>query len=217
MMVSFNMSRAPAGLVPDEIVGKPIVKITAFHSGEADAAEAELRPLTSSGSPVAAAREVMRYLDVQRQADEASAWGHRVYTKGGFTDDLPAVALEAMVDHLSDAAAEDLFGVWSQGGQIARISEDAMAFTGRSAPFQMSSETAWDDPAEDDARIGWAREAFAIAEPYSRTGRYVNDVANSAADLGRWIYGDAKYDRLVAVKRAWDPDNVFRLNQNIRP
>lgn len=81
----------------------------------------------------------------------------------------------------------------------------------------MSAETAWDDPAEDRSRIGWAREAYAIAEPYSRTGRYVNDVGDSGFDLGRWVYGDAKYERLVAVKRAWDPGNVFRLNQNIRP
>jgi hypothetical protein len=81
----------------------------------------------------------------------------------------------------------------------------------------MSSDSTWDDPTADEARIGWARDAFAIAEPYARTGRYVNDVGDSGPDLGRWVYGDAKYDRLVAVKRAWDPDNVFRLNQNIKP
>jgi FAD/FMN-containing dehydrogenase len=217
MMVSFNMGRAWDGLVPDEMVGKSIVKITAFHSGDVDAAADELRPLTGSGSPVATAHDVMRYLDVQRLADEESAWGHRVYTKGGFTNDLPAAALESMVEHLGGAADSDLFGVWSQGGQIARVAEDAMAFTGRSAPFQMSSEASWDDPADDENRIGWTRAAFAIAEPYSATGRYVNDVSDSGADLARSIYGDAKYDRLLAVKRAWDPDNVFRLNQNIKP
>ena len=60
------------------------------------------------------------------------------------------------------------------------------------------------------------RDAFAIVEPYSKNGRYVNDVANSAPDLAAGYYGD-KYDRLVEVKRAWDPDNFFRLNQNITP
>ncbi|MGH8992228.1 MAG: BBE domain-containing protein, partial [Acidimicrobiia bacterium] len=77
-------------------------------------------------------------------------------------------------------------------------------------------DSTWDDPAEDRARIAWVRAAFAIVEPHSRNGRYVNDVADSAPDLGRWVYGD-KYDRLVAVKRAWDPENVFRFNQNIKP
>ena len=62
----------------------------------------------------------------------------------------------------------------------------------------------------------WARETVAAVEPFSTPGRYVNDVAETNED-GRSIYGDAKYERLVALKRAWDPDNVFRLNQNIRP
>ena len=217
LMVSFNMSRAPAGLVPEELVGSPIVKITAFHSGDVEAAGEELRSLMGSGSPVATAHDVLRYLDVQRRADEDSRWGRRAYTKGGFTQDLPATSLEAQVHHLRDAGPGDLFGLWSQGGQISRLDEVATAFTGRSAPFQMSSESTWDDPADDDNRIGWTRAAFAIAEPYSSTGRYVNDVADTSAGLARGIYGDAKYDRLVAVKRAWDPDNVFRLNQNIKP
>jgi len=217
LMLSFNMFQAPDGLVPDEVVGTPIVKITAFHSGDVEAAREELRPLLGSGAPVATAHDALRYLDVQRVADEDARWGRRVYTKGAFTEDLPAAALEAQVHHLRSAGQGDLFGLWSQGGQISRLDEDATAFTGRSAPFQMSSEATWDDPADDENRIGWARAAFAIAEPYSGTGRYVNDVADSGVDLARAIYGEAKYNRLVAVKRAWDPDNVFRLNQNIRP
>ena len=81
----------------------------------------------------------------------------------------------------------------------------------------MSSECQWDDPAEDAQHIAWGRAAYAVVEPHSRTGSYVNDVSESGVDLARWIYGDEKYDRLVAVKRAWDPENVFRLNQNIKP
>lgn len=109
------------------------------------------------------------------------------------------------------------FGLWTQGGAIARVQEDATAFTGRSAPFQMSVESSWDGPSLDAGRTAWARAAYAIVEPHSRAGRYVNDVADAGADLGRWIYGDEKYDRLVAVKREWDPDNVFHVNQNIKP
>jgi len=61
------------------------------------------------------------------------------------------------------------------------------------------------------------RAALADVQPFAVTGRYVNDVADAGDDVVRSVYGDAKYERLVAVKRAWDPDNVFRLNQNIRP
>ena len=217
VMLTFNMTLGAVDRVPAEHVDKPVVTVTAFHSGDINHAESELDDFMSFGSPVARSIAPQSYLDLQRSADEASAWGHRVYTKGGFTDELPAEALDRMVEHLASGTASDLFGLWAQGGAIARVPEDATAFTGREARFQMSSESQWDDPSADRSRVSWGRDAYAIAEPYSRTGRYVNDVADSGPDLGRWVYGDAKYDRLVAVKRAWDPDNVFRLNQNIKP
>ena len=75
----------------------------------------------------------------------------------------------------------------------------------------------WNDDALDDACRSWARVAADTAAPYASVGRYVNDVTEVGGDVARTIYGDAKYDRLVALKREWDPDNVFRLNQNIRP
>lgn len=217
VMLTFNMTLGAAGRVPDGHVGQPVVTITAFHSGDVNYAERELDDFMSSGSPVSRAIVEQSYLDLQRSADETSAWGHRVYIKGGFTDELPAEALDRMVEHLATGTGSDLFGLWAQGGAIARVPEDATAFTGREARFQMSADSTWDDPSLDQSKVSWVRDAFAIVEPYSRTGRYVNDVGDSGPNLGRWVYGDAKYDRLVAVKRAWDPDNVFRLNQNIKP
>jgi hypothetical protein len=75
----------------------------------------------------------------------------------------------------------------------------------------------WDDPALDEQCRSWARDTLADLAPFASDGRYVNDVAEVGAELVRTVYGDAKYERLVALKREWDPDNVFRLNQNIRP
>ncbi len=217
VMMTFNMSLGAAGGVPEEVVGQPVATIAAFHSGDANAAQEELREFIAYGSPVATSFVPMSYLDLQRSADEATAWGHRVYIKGGFTDDLPAEALEEMVEHFSRATTSDVFGLWAQRGAITNVPDEATAFTGRSAKFQMSPDSSWDDPADDPERMSWVRDAFAIVEPHSTIGRYVNDVADSGPGLGRWVYGDEKYDRLVAVKRAWDPQNVFRLNQNIQP
>lgn len=95
--------------------------------------------------------------------------------------------------------------------------EDATAYTGRDAAFWVSAEALWDDPALDEAHVAWGRAAMAALMPFTLAGRYVNDVFESGDDVVRSIYGDAKYERLVALKRAWDPDNVFRLNQNVRP
>jgi hypothetical protein len=97
------------------------------------------------------------------------------------------------------------------------VADEHTAFTGRDAAFWAGAEIAWTDDALDDACRSWARAGVDTAAPYASVGRYVNDVTEVGGDVARMIYGDAKYERLVALKREWDPDNVFRLNQNIEP
>ena len=104
-----------------------------------------------------------------------------------------------------------------QGGAISRVPDDVMAFTGRDARFEMSADGEWDDPAFDQAGSDWVRRAMTIVEPDAVMGRYVNEIAESGPEESRAIYGDAKVARLATLKRAWDPDNVFRLNHNIAP
>jgi hypothetical protein len=105
----------------------------------------------------------------------------------------------------------------AQGGAIARLAEDDTAFAGRHAGVWCTVETLWDDPGRDEEFMGWARATMAALKPFTTAGSYVNDVAESGKDVVRAIYGSAKHRRLVALKRVWDPDNVFRLNQNIAP
>jgi hypothetical protein len=102
------------------------------------------------------------------------------------------------------------------GGAIGDVPEDATAFTGREAAYWISAETMWSDPALDDPCREWSRAAIAGMAPFAAESQYVNDVAEVGGDA-RSIYGEAKYDRLAALKRTWDPENVFRLNQNVRP
>jgi hypothetical protein len=92
-----------------------------------------------------------------------------------------------------------------------------MAFTGREAPFWLGVEAEWDDAALDAAHIDWGRTTMAALQPFTAAGHYVNDLVESGEDVVRSIYGDAKYERLVRLKRTYDPDNVFRLNQNVAP
>jgi len=106
--------------------------------------------------------------------------------------------------------------MWAHGGAVSRVSDDAMAYTGRTAAFNIGAELSWTDPADDDGRIAWGRAAIAALKPLMGTGTYVNDVVEADTN-GAQIYGKAKYERLVGLKRKYDPDNFFRLNQNIRP
>lgn len=103
------------------------------------------------------------------------------------------------------------------GGAIARVEEGAMAFAGRSARFDLSADASWTDAAEDDANVGWVRQAMAFVEPDAVEGRYANENADAGPAETRLIYGEEKVTRLAALKRIWDPDNVFRLNHNVVP
>jgi FAD/FMN-containing dehydrogenase len=209
---------------PDELwlsfgVGPGIATLTAFHCGPPPDAERDLAPLRTLGPPVAGSIEPRPYLAVQHLADEAMRWGHRFYMKSAFLPSLPDELVRLCAEHASRVPvdAEGGFSIWAWGGAIAAVGEEATAFTGRAAAFWAAAEIVWDDPELDDGSRAWARAAMAGVQPHASAGRYVNDVAETGEAVSRSIYGDAKYDRLVSLKRTWDPDNVFRLNQNIRP
>lgn len=208
---SFGLGREPDG--------RTTAYVAVLHSGSADEAERELATLRGLDGGESDSIERKRYLTTQRQSDEPSAWGHRYSMRSSFLRSLPDDLVRdwvTRVERLPDAV-EGGYSVWSCGGAIARVPDEAAAFTGRDGLYWASAETQWDDTGLDDACRDWVRAALREAQPYETVGRYVNDVAEVEDGLVWSIYGAAKHERLVALKRAWDPDNVFRLNQNIRP
>jgi FAD/FMN-containing dehydrogenase len=199
----------------DELGGQPVFAVGSTHAGSVDEAERDLRVFREL-RPLLDTFGAKAYLDVQRMADESSGWGQRFYTKAGFLAELndEVVSLCARLAETIPPGAE--LSLWAQGGAMRRVADDAMAYTGRNTPFNLSAELAWTDRGDDDERIAWGRAAIAKIKPFMTTGQYVNDVAEAGTD-GAQIYGDVKYERLVGLKRKYDPDNFFRLNQNIKP
>ena len=218
VMLSFVLGVGPTEPeFPPEIAGRPFVSMVITHCGDVDAADEAIRPLRDL-RPSVDMVEPRRYLDVQTSGDEDMAWGKRFYMKGGFLSELSDAYVDAGLASVASApGAECGITLWLQGGAIARVPEDAMAFTGRRAPYWLGVEAAWDGPALDDAHRDWGRGTMDALASFTAEGHYVNDMVESGDDVVRSIYGDAKYDRLVGLKRTYDPDNVFRLNQNIRP
>ncbi len=208
----------PAEAFPAGIGGRPIAAVSVLHCGQPREAERDLARLRGFGPPAAGSIEPKPHLVAQRLADVSSAWGHRFYMKSAFLRSLPEELVDMAVQHAHGIpeGASGEFGFWSWGRAIAEVPEDATAFTGRAAAYWMGAEIQWDDPALDGPCREWARAGMAEVGPFAARGRYVNDVAESRGD-SRAIYGDGKYERLLGLKRAWDPDNVFRMNQNIRP
>jgi len=218
VFASIFISRPEPDEVPEAYGDGPIVGLSlAFVGSEADA-ERVLAPLLSLGPPLSGGLRRMGYLESQHANDESLDWGRRAYSKSGFLGSLPNELIDALVEHVAASPGEDVFSIWAFGGAIRHQPDDATAFAGRSAPLWIGAECMWDDPALDAAHAAWSRAGIAMTEPWSVTGRYVNDITEHGDEaMVRSIYGNTTYDRLVALKRAWDPDNVFRLNQNIRP
>jgi len=215
----FSIGRPePASEYPESIAGQPIVIIGLNHSGAADDFDRDVAPLRAGPAAGSSTFGSQPYLTVQSANDEVSGWGRRGYIKGGFANDFRPEAFDALVEHAATAPGEtSSFAITAQGGAIARIADDATAFTGRDARFEMSADSGWDDPALDDTHRDWVRQAMAIVEADAVTGRYVNEIQETGPEETRAIFGDAKLQRLTALKRAWDPDNVFHLNHNIEP
>ena len=218
VMTSYSFGRA-ASEPPDPpgYEGRPMLYMAVTHSGSPDAADEDLRPLREL-EPLADTIEPRRYVDVQAMADEDMAWGKRFYMKGGFLAGLSDAYVHTGLECVAAApSAGDTITLWLQGGAIGRVDPDAMAFTGRDAPWWVGVECEWSGAEHDDEHVAWGRSTMSALEPFTAAGHYVNDMVETSADIVRSVYGEAKYERLRDLKRRYDADNVFRLNQNIAP
>jgi FAD/FMN-containing dehydrogenase len=198
--------------------GDPIAMVQALHCGSAEQAERDLAELRAFGPPAADSIETKPYLVPQGMNDEAMRWGHRFYMKSGFLPDLPDELVDLLVEHMARVpeGTDGSVSFWAMGRAISQVPEDATAFTGRDAAFWIAAEILWHDGELDGPCREWSRAVMDDALPFTSVGQYVNDVSETGQDPAS-IYGAEKYERLVTLKRAWDPENVFRLNQNVRP
>ena len=198
--------------------GDPVTTIQVLHCGSTKHAERDLAKLRAFGAPVSDSIETKPHIVAQTMNDEAMRWGHRFYMKSGFVPDLPDELIDLLVKHMARVPDGTDGGVsfWAMGRAISEVPEDATAFTGRQAAYWVAAEILWHDEGLDDQCREWTRTVMDDVRPFTSVGQYVNDVSEAGQDPAS-IYGAEKYERLVSLKRAWDPENVFRLNQNVRP
>ena len=207
----------PAADYPASVAGEPVVIVGYNHSGDADAVERDVAPLHAGPKPVFASEKSAEYLEIQTANDLAMGWGSRSMIESGYADGIRPAALDAILELVERAPDGASFSITVQGGAIARVPDDATAYTGRGAPFELSADNDWQDADQDELNMGWVREAMSIVEPDMTLGRYLNGLCEDGPDVTQLVYGEAKLPRLRALKRAWDPDNVFRRNHNIVP
>ena len=169
--------------------------------------------LDALGEPLARRVAETSYLDLQSRDDTPQGHAKRRYWKGHYLRALPDAAIGALLTGEDDGPSVSL---QAHGGAIADVPDDATAFGHRDTAFEYVAATSWINPAEDQARMAAARRHAAAIAPFA-SGAYVNALSDEGAEGLRRAYPGRKLARLVAVKDAYDPDNVFHLNQNIPP
>jgi FAD/FMN-containing dehydrogenase len=214
----FGIDRAgPDAGYPDDLLGKPIVYLAWNHSGSADDVERDTAALRVGPTPLTTTIGSAPYLDVQTAHDLVFTWGSRSFITSHNANDVRRAALDELVELVATAPGEGTFSVTALGGAIGRVPEDATAFAGRAAAFDLSADSYWSDAAFDEANADWCRRAMAVVEPDRALGAYANGNSDAGPEESRKFYGDAKLARLATLKREWDPDNVFHVNPNVAP
>jgi FAD/FMN-containing dehydrogenase len=198
--------------------GMPIVALVVCATGPLDEAEKALKPLRDFGPPIADQVGPMPYTALQQMLDPGFPSGLPVYWRSHFLSDLGDGAIDRLAagygrvnSPLSIVLVEHL------GGVVARVNRNATAFDHRDAEYNLAIIGRWPDPAMADAGIAWTRDLYDDLTPHAR-GVYVNYLGlGEAEDRVRAAYGDVKYARLAELMNRYDPTNLFRVNQNIRP
>jgi FAD/FMN-containing dehydrogenase len=210
--------RAPAlPTLPVELHGRHVVMVGCCYAGPVEDGERVVRALRRFGSPLLDLCEPKPYLAHQATLDPTLPHGWWYYFRACDVAELTDEVIDITVEHaLRVESPLTTFPIFQLGGAVARPSEDATAYNGRGAghTFNINATTATSD-GFDEARA-WARGLWSALEPY-HSSVYVNFLMDEGEERIRQAYGAKKYDRLKALKRKYDPDNFFRLNQNIAP
>ena len=207
----------PLPFLPEEVHGKEVIVLAVFYAGDITKGEQLVQPLKSFGDPYGVHIGAQPYVDWQQAFDPLLTPGARNYWKSHNFTKLSAEAMDKMIEYAGKmpSAQSEIFIALIDGAPN-RVAADAMAYGSRDAKFVLNVHGRWDHAHEDESGISWARAFFKATAPYASGGAYVNFMTHEEGDRVAAAYG-ANYDRLVQIKNKYDPDNLFHLNQNIKP
>ena len=208
---------APELPVPPEMHGELVTALAVCYAGDLATGEKALHPLRSFGRPLADLIAPMPYTALQTASDDAYPSGQQNYWKSHYIDEITDDLIATLLEH-APRMPSPLSSFYFQhlGGAISRTGAEHAAFGHRDAEFDFAILTTWENPAQTPENVTWARDFAAAMEPHS-TGVYVNNLGIEGADRVRAAYAPATYERLVGLKRTYDPHNILRLNQNVAP
>src|SRR3954468_9930174 len=217
LSLAFVYLTAPAEPgIPEALHGRPAVAIAGMHAGSIEEGTEALRAIREYGPPAADLFEPMPYAAFQSALDDPP--GYRNWWTAEHLTDLHDGAIEAIArrsEEMPPGPSQRFIVAW--GGAVARVPADATPLGIRDARFVVHPFALWEDAADDERTIDWARGYRPLLRPWATGGVYLNFVGDEGRRRVRAGFGAENYERLARVKADWDPDNVFRGNQNVRP
>jgi FAD/FMN-containing dehydrogenase len=196
----------------------PVAAVHVCYTGDAQTGEKVLKPLREFGPPIEDTVRIMPYGKLQSMLDPGAPPHLQNYWKSSYLEQLSDEAVEVLAVW-SEGMTSPLSQVHLQhlGGAVRSAGEDETAFSHRDALCALNIVTKWVDPRDAEKHIQWTRDFEAAMRPFSTGGVYVNFLGEEGEDRVKAAYGPAKYARLAALKKKYDPANFFRMNQNIKP
>jgi FAD/FMN-containing dehydrogenase len=207
----------PLPFLPEDVHGKEVVVLPIFYAGAVAEAEKLIAPVRAFGEAHGEHLGAQPYVAWQKAFDPLLTPGARNYWKSHNFTELADGALDSIIEFagkLPSPQCEIFIGLIA--GAPNRIAPDVMAYGHRDAKFVLNVHGRWDEAKDDQKCMSWAREFFKASAPYASAGAYVNFMTAEEGDRVVAAYG-SNYDRLVQSKKRYDPDNIFHLNQNIKP
>lgn len=201
--------------------GLPTLALIGVYNGPLSDGEEALRELREFRKPLLDTFGPWSYRKIQTLFDAGAPPGLRYYWKSSFIDDLPGEAVGVVIEQARNRpSAKSKIFLEFLGGALARYPRDSAVFDHRTSPYNLLIIGSWDDRQEDEANREWTRDTWQAMQPYASEGVYVNYLGtevDEGADRIPAAYGPGKLEKLVALKRKYDPTNLFMMNQNIRP
>jgi FAD/FMN-containing dehydrogenase len=208
----------PEEFVPEPVRGQPVVGIVLCYAGPVADGDKVLQPLREFGPPAIDLVQAMPYVAVQQLLDAPNPKGLQNYWSADFYAELPDKAVDVLLEQATKPVSPmTQLILMPGGGAVARVPEEATAFGQRTAPFNMHYLSMWSDPADAERNIAYTRAIASSMKPWTTGRAYLNFLGDEGAGRVEAAFGPEKFARLQALKRTWDPKNLFRHNQNIPP
>jgi len=207
----------PLPFLPENVHGKKVVVVAMCYSGNVDDGLELIKPVKSFGDPYGEFVGGMPYTDWQKAFDPLLTPGARNYWKTHNFKQISDEAIDTMLEYAWKLPSPhcEIF-MAHIAGKANLISSEETAYVNRDARFVLNVHGRWENAEDDEKCISWAREFFAASKPFASGGAYINFMTEEEGDRVKSAYG-SNFEKLVLIKRKYDPENVFHINQNIKP